>query len=173
MGIVDYITKPFSPEAITGIVRHTIDKYKKKPMEGEEDTSLLAKAPAAEDPFRPSPVAMRLSVIGLGISGFTSFAYEIYWTRSLVFILGNSVYALTTMLSAFLTGIALGGWLVRHLITRFPDRTALFGWIQVLLGGHSAVIDNGLEGTTRAATREEDDVGTRAPFVLCGWCWTC
>ena len=27
MGIVDYITKPFSPEAITGVVQHTIAKY--------------------------------------------------------------------------------------------------------------------------------------------------
>jgi CheY-like chemotaxis protein len=29
MGIVDYITKPFSPEAITAVVQHTIEKYKK------------------------------------------------------------------------------------------------------------------------------------------------
>src|SRR5512141_2194111 len=27
MGIVDYITKPFSPEAITAVVQHTIGKY--------------------------------------------------------------------------------------------------------------------------------------------------
>ncbi len=27
MGIVDYITKPFSPEAITAVVQHTINKY--------------------------------------------------------------------------------------------------------------------------------------------------
>jgi CheY-like chemotaxis protein len=30
MGIVDYITKPFSPEAITAVVQHTIEKYPKK-----------------------------------------------------------------------------------------------------------------------------------------------
>ena len=35
MGIVDYITKPFSPEAITGVVQHTVDKYKKDPVELE------------------------------------------------------------------------------------------------------------------------------------------
>src|SRR5688572_18454469 len=27
MGIVDYITKPFSPEAIMAVVQHTVDKY--------------------------------------------------------------------------------------------------------------------------------------------------
>ena len=33
MGIVDYITKPFSPEAITAVVQHTIEKYPKKAAE--------------------------------------------------------------------------------------------------------------------------------------------
>ncbi len=33
MGIVDYITKPFSPEAITAVVQHTIEKYPKKSVE--------------------------------------------------------------------------------------------------------------------------------------------
>src|SRR5688500_17646401 len=30
MGIVDYITKPFSPEAITAVVQHTINKYARR-----------------------------------------------------------------------------------------------------------------------------------------------
>src|SRR5512143_1131422 len=30
MGIVDYITKPFSPEAITAVVTHTIAKYSRR-----------------------------------------------------------------------------------------------------------------------------------------------
>ena len=81
----------------------------------------------------------RLVLFGLGVSGFTSFAYEIYWTRSLVFILGNSTYALTTMLSAFLTGIALGGFLIRFFLRRIQDRSVIFGWIQVLLGVFSAL----------------------------------
>jgi DNA-binding response OmpR family regulator len=33
MGIVDYITKPFSPEAITAVVQHTIGKYGKRRTE--------------------------------------------------------------------------------------------------------------------------------------------
>jgi len=69
----------------------------------------------------------RIILIGLGISGFTSFAYEIYWTRSLVFILGNSTYALTTMLSAFLSGIALGGYLIRFFLKGALDRSVIFG----------------------------------------------
>jgi len=94
--------------------------------------------PAAGD-SAPTPTVLKLIAIGLGISGFTSFAYEIYWTRSLVFILGNSTYALTTMLSAFLTGIALGGYLIRFSFRRIRDQAAVFGWLQVLLGSISAI----------------------------------
>jgi CheY-like chemotaxis protein len=40
MGIVDYITKPFSPEAITAVVQHTIGKYA-GPGHEEENPSLI------------------------------------------------------------------------------------------------------------------------------------
>jgi spermidine synthase len=80
-----------------------------------------------------------LLLFALGLSGLTSFAYEIYWTRSLAFVLGNSTYALTTMLTAFITGIALGGYLARLVVDRVADRVALFGWIQVLIAVSSAV----------------------------------
>ena len=40
MGIVDYITKPFSPEAITAVVQHSIAKYGKRPP-GEHTKPLL------------------------------------------------------------------------------------------------------------------------------------
>jgi DNA-binding response OmpR family regulator len=33
MGIVDYITKPFSPEAITAVVQHTVGKYARRKVE--------------------------------------------------------------------------------------------------------------------------------------------
>ncbi len=108
--------------------------------------SLATAARAPVPPVRASagaedvdPQILRLVVLGLGISGFTSFAYEIYWTRSLVFVLGNSTYAMTTMLCAFLTGIALGGYGVRFLLKAIRDHVALFGWVQILLGIFSAL----------------------------------
>jgi spermidine synthase len=85
------------------------------------------------------PLVAYIILIGLGISGFTSFAYEIYWSRSLVFILGNSTYALTTMLSAFLCGIAIGGYLIRFVLRYMSDRLLTFGFLQVFLGIFSAL----------------------------------
>lgn len=101
-----------------------------------------AAAPAAEPTEAASPTAspvFRLLLLGFALSGMTSFAYEIFWMRSLVFLVGNSTYAVTTMLVAFLTGIALGGFLVRFVIERVADRVALFGWIQLAIAASATV----------------------------------
>ena len=114
----------------------------------------------------------RVVLFGLGLSGFTSFAYEIYWTRSLVFILGNSTYALTAMLSAFLTGIALGGYLVRFIIRRVQDRAVVFGWVQVLLGIFSAMALPFLFSTADPQSLNQYLVGNAAqpfPVVVAGF----
>src|SRR5262245_12535555 len=48
MGIVDYITKPFSPEAITAVVQHTIGKYGGPGVE-EEPSLVTGEDLAAND----------------------------------------------------------------------------------------------------------------------------
>ena len=51
MGIVDYITKPFSPDAITAVVQHTIDKYKttSPALSGQASTSIDAAEVVGEE----------------------------------------------------------------------------------------------------------------------------
>ena len=53
MGIVDYITKPFSPEAITAVVQHTIGKY------GQPGTRTTTRrsSPARISPRPTTPIA--------------------------------------------------------------------------------------------------------------------
>lgn len=51
---------------------------------------------------------LRLVLVGIGVSGFCALGYEVLWTRVLTMVVGASVYGFTTMLAAFLTGIALG-----------------------------------------------------------------
>jgi len=43
-----------------------------------------------------------------GASGFAAMALEVAWTRSLALVLGSSVYAYASMLTAFLLGLASG-----------------------------------------------------------------
>ena len=73
-----------------------------------------------------------------GLSGFASFAYEIFWTRALVHLMGNSTYAFTMMLTAFLSGIALGGFLIRFAVDRYALGLKTFAWLQILIGATSA-----------------------------------
>src|SRR5689334_12374585 len=51
MGIVDYITKPFSPEAITAVVQHTIAKYgTRRPADQKRQRIEGAKPTAGHEP---------------------------------------------------------------------------------------------------------------------------
>ncbi len=50
-----------------------------------------------------------LPLLAIGIIGFLTLAYEILWTRVLLLFLGNTTFAFTMILSAFLVGIAIGG----------------------------------------------------------------
>jgi spermidine synthase len=94
---------------------------------------------------QPSPVGgkkisprQRLILWTFAFSGFASFAYEIFWTRSLVFLVGNTTYAFSLMLAAFLTGIALGGYGIRFVVKRTKRPLMLFAAIEVLIGIFSA-----------------------------------
>lgn len=64
------------------------------------------------------------------LSGFASLGLEVLWTRLLVLVVGTSAYAFVTMLSSFLIGIALGGFVARAVIDRVQRPRHLFGWIQ-------------------------------------------
>ncbi len=51
------------------------------------------------------------------LSGVTSFAYEVLWTRLFNQVLGGTVYAFSTMLASFLTGLTLGSALAARFAT--------------------------------------------------------
>ena len=64
MGIVDYITKPFSPEAITAVVQHTIGKYGATGGTEDDNPSLVTGEDLVGDRrrrSRPTPAARRSS----------------------------------------------------------------------------------------------------------------
>ncbi|MBL4664842.1 MAG: fused MFS/spermidine synthase [Nitrospinaceae bacterium] len=65
----------------------------------------------------------------MGISfvcGFTALAYEVLWTRLLVFSIASTVYSFSMMLAVFLLGIFLGSLLLIPLLTKIKNlRTIL------------------------------------------------
>ncbi len=79
-----------------------------------------------------SSARVRLVLIAAGISGFTSLAYESFWTRALLRYLYNSTYAFTTMLTVFLAGIALGS--LMYLVLPFRKSRPLLALAILQLG---------------------------------------
>ncbi len=66
------------------------------------------------------------------ISGATTFAYEVLWTRLLSQVLGGSVIAFATMLASFLSGIAIGSALAARLAV--TQKTAQFSFVIAQVG---------------------------------------
>ncbi|MFZ5517534.1 MAG: fused MFS/spermidine synthase [Candidatus Zhuqueibacterota bacterium] len=50
----------------------------------------------------------RLMLWLFGLAGFASLAYEVVWTRALIFFISSTTYSFTIILTTFLVGIALG-----------------------------------------------------------------
>ncbi|HEY7658704.1 MAG TPA: fused MFS/spermidine synthase [Burkholderiales bacterium] len=77
---------------------------------------------------------VRLFLAGAFVTGAASFIFEIAWIRMLSLVLGSSFHAFELMLSAFITGLALGGLWIRPRIDRIADPVRFLGVVQLLIG---------------------------------------
>ena len=59
--------------------------------------------------------ALVLASLAFTISGATSLVFQVVWSKALGYLLGNSQFAVATVVAAFLTGLALGAWLAGRL----------------------------------------------------------
>ena len=98
-----------------------------------------ASARPASDAAAPAPPPGVVAVADRGrlflglaaASGFCALGYEVIWTRLLVLVLGNSVYAFSTMLGTYLVGIAIGSLVIRRYADRIRSPAQLFGALQL------------------------------------------
>jgi spermidine synthase len=73
-------------------------------------------------------------LIAFGFSGAAALIYEVVWTRALSIILGSTTYALSTMLSTFMAGLAIGGFAGGKLADRAKNLLLLFGGLELGIG---------------------------------------
>ncbi len=88
---------------------------------------------SAESGIDPTPVAA-LTTVALAVSGAVSMLYEVGWTRALALAIGSSTYAFTSMLLAFLVGIAGGSALYSRLPPERKISPAAFALLQAGIG---------------------------------------
>ena len=81
-----------------------------------------------EDP-RP-----RLALVVAFVSGLTSLAYQVLWTRLLASGTGNYTYVFTLILVVFLTGIAIGAVLFTAVRRWIRRPVALLAWTNIGVG---------------------------------------
>ncbi len=81
-----------------------------------------------------SPALVRVVLWAVGLSGVAALALEVLWTRALIYYLDNSTHAFTTVLTAFLLGIALGSAVVAQFADRRMRLMSVFGVVEVLIG---------------------------------------
>jgi spermidine synthase len=88
-----------------------------------------------EGKISPYSDTVRRAVLGAFIvSGFTSLAYEVIWTRQLILFLKTSIYAFSAMLIVFLLGIALGSLVMRNIVDKLRRPLVVFAILELLVG---------------------------------------
>lgn len=111
--------------------------------EGDASSAFVAAkdAPADSGSETQRPLPASLVLWGIGVSGFCALGYEVLWTKVLTIVVGASVYSFTTMLIAFLAGIALGSKAYGLFLKIFgvkdrggPGTLRGFGIVQALIG---------------------------------------
>jgi spermidine synthase len=81
-----------------------------------------------------TPLAPWVLLLVAAFTGMASFVYEVVWIRMLSLVLGASTHSFELMLSAFITGLALGSWAIRRRIDRITEPYRALGYIQVVMG---------------------------------------
>jgi len=89
-------------------------------------------------PAQASNRSFPLLLIFFGLSGFTALAYEVIWTRILVFFLGTRVYTFSIMLTTFLIGTALGSFIFARYVHRIQDKLLGFALLEIGIGLYTA-----------------------------------
>lgn len=68
------------------------------------------------------------------VSGATGLAYQVIWTRMLVRTFGATSFAVSTVLAAYMAGLALGSYLFGRLIDKRGNPVLLYGVLELGIG---------------------------------------
>ncbi|MEW5945630.1 MAG: fused MFS/spermidine synthase [bacterium] len=100
-----------------------------------------AGAPAEADETVPAAGGSRVVLAVAFLSGFTAMIFEIAWTRAIALIIGSSIYSFSLILTAFLLGISVGGFVCsRYYAGRRTATMSALAFCQAAVVVSSAVI---------------------------------
>ena len=76
----------------------------------------------------------RLVVLLFFLSGLSGLVYEVVWTRLLVLVMGSTVFSVTTVLTSFMGGLALGSFLGGRYADRLASPVRAYGILEAAIG---------------------------------------
>lgn len=82
----------------------------------------------------------RIVFVFFFLSGFSSLVFEVIWERSLARVFGTTSLALSTLLTAFMTGLALGAWLGGKLADRSDRPLRTYGLLEGGVGLYALLV---------------------------------
>lgn len=67
------------------------------------------------------------------LSGFTALAYQLIWIKEFELFFGVHIFSVSAVLTAFMTGLAIGSLLFGRIADRFPRPILLFAIVELVL----------------------------------------
>jgi len=74
------------------------------------------------------------------LSGVTGLIYEVVWTRMFALTFGAKAFAISTVLAAFMAGLALGSFYFGRLIDRRGDPIKIYAFLEILIGIYALIM---------------------------------
>ncbi|MCA1662860.1 MAG: fused MFS/spermidine synthase, partial [Myxococcales bacterium] len=80
------------------------------------------------------------------LSGASGLVFEAVWTRELTLVFGSTALAMSTVLSVFMGGLALGSWLAGRFADRIADRLRAYALAEAGVGLYALAVPLVLAG---------------------------
>lgn len=93
-----------------------------------------------------SPAKQKLIYCCFFLSGVTALIYEVLWARQLGLIIGNTMYAISLVLAAFMAGLGAGTYLVNQFMERYPKPLKIYGILEIGIGLWALMVPSLLKG---------------------------
>src|SRR5436309_6938427 len=74
------------------------------------------------------------------LSGATGLVYEVIWVRLTGLVFGNTSHAISTVLGAFMAGLALGSWELGRRADRTSNPLRMYGLLEIGIGISAALV---------------------------------
>src|SRR5262249_26069094 len=74
------------------------------------------------------------------LSGATGLVYEVIWVRLTGLVFGNTSQAISTVLGAFMAGLALGSWKLGQRADRTDNALRMYGLLEIGIGLSAALV---------------------------------